>query len=161
MKKLSYFFSCCIFGFWTTGVLAQAGNVAAGGDATGSGGSVSFSIGQVNYVSGSDANFNIIQGNQQPFEISVVDVSEKELNNPTAFIYPNPTKDKIILKVENAASKNFSFQLYDENGKLLLYNKAEAEETIVDISEFAVAKYFLKLVDNKTEIKTFKIIKLY
>ena len=63
---------------------------AIGGTATGSGGSVSYTIGQIvfNIFSGSDGT--IAQGVQQPYEISII----KENSENTSFeitVYPNPT----------------------------------------------------------------------
>jgi hypothetical protein len=54
---------------------------------------------------------------------------------------------------------NFSYQLYDLNGKLLENKKLEKCETIISMDELARSVYFLKVIDNKTEVRTFKIVK--
>jgi hypothetical protein len=52
-----------------------------------------------------------------------------------------------------------SFQLYDVNGKLLTNQKITSAETIIQMEAFAKGNYFLKVLDNTSEVKTFKIIK--
>jgi hypothetical protein len=49
---------------------AQTGIAAGGGNATGSGGSVSYSIGQVFYMMNTGTTGSVLQGVQQPWEIS-------------------------------------------------------------------------------------------
>ncbi len=51
---------------------AQQTPVAAGSNATGSGGTVAYSVGQVIYTTNSSGSGTVTQGVQQPFEISAV-----------------------------------------------------------------------------------------
>jgi hypothetical protein len=73
--------------------------------------------------------------------------------------FPNPTFDNLILKVESTITKSLSYQLFDLNGKLLAAQKLEGGETKVAMNHYAAATYFLKILDNNNNIKTFKIIK--
>ncbi len=73
--------------------------------------------------------------------------------------YPNPTIDFLTLKVENYNNENISFQLYDLSGILIQNKKLEGNETHISMNHLVPATYFLKVVENKKEIKTFKIIK--
>lgn len=66
MKKIVLFLGCCLLGWGTTDLLAQQGNVTAGGVATGAGGSASYSIGQLDYLSASGSGGSLNQGLQQP-----------------------------------------------------------------------------------------------
>ena len=50
-----------------TGLLAQQNSVSAGGDVSGSGGTVSFSVGQIDYLSITGAGGSVAQGVQQPY----------------------------------------------------------------------------------------------
>ena len=51
-------------------IMAQQAINASGANATGSGGSVSYSVGQVLYTTNSGSNGSSAQGVQQPYEIS-------------------------------------------------------------------------------------------
>lgn len=66
MKKIVLFLGCCLLGWGTSDLLAQRGNVAAGGFSTDAGGSVSYSIGQVDYLSATGSGGSLNQGLQQP-----------------------------------------------------------------------------------------------
>jgi hypothetical protein len=66
MKKIILFLGCCLLGWGATGLFAQQGNTAAGGQADGPGGTVSYSIGLVNFISATGASGSVTQGVQHP-----------------------------------------------------------------------------------------------
>ena len=83
--------------FFSVSSQAQEAIPTAGGEATGSGGTVSYTVGQVNYQTASGTNGSISEGVQQPFEISVTstnDISGVSLNVKA---YPNPTQGEVWL----------------------------------------------------------------
>jgi hypothetical protein len=59
-----------LFGFLIPKAHSQSAIVVAGGDATGTGGKVSYSVGQIAFTYASGTNGSVTQGVQQPFEIS-------------------------------------------------------------------------------------------
>jgi len=63
-------FVCLMLALPASGAYAQQGNIAAGGDATGAGGSMSYSIGQVDYLYYSSDQGNLSFGLQQTWPIS-------------------------------------------------------------------------------------------
>ena len=92
--------------FGLTGIYAQETLNAAGGSASGSGGTTSYSIGQVVYNTVSGVDGSIIQGVQQPYEISVVTGLKETLGiDLTCGVYPNPTSSFVKLMIRDF-SKN-------------------------------------------------------
>jgi hypothetical protein len=148
-----------LLGLGLTGLQAQETIPATGGNASGSGGTVSYSVGQVVYTTNTGANGSVAQGVQQPFEISVVTGIEQTAINLVISAYPNPTTDFLQLKVESEKLKDLSFQLYNMQGKLLQNKKIEGNETSIVMSSLVPATYFVKVVQGNKEVKTFKIIK--
>ena len=146
-----------------TGLKAQETIPATGGNASGSGGSVSYSVGQVVYTTYTGTNGTLSQGVQQPFEISVVtaiEVAKVISLNCTAF--PNPTTNYLTLKVDSSVSlsaRSSSYQMYDISGKLLENKKITGIETSISMNDLVPATYFLKVTFNNKVIKIFKIIK--
>jgi len=139
---------------------AQEAESAAGGDITGSSGSVSYTLGQVVYTSINGSAGIITQGVQQPFEILVVNgIKEAEDINLKCSVFPNPANEFLNLRVESYTLENLSFQLYDMNGKLLENKKIEGIETSISMKNLVPATYILKVIDDNKEIKIFKIIK--
>jgi hypothetical protein len=149
-----------LLGLGLTGLYAQEAIPASGGDATGSGGSLSYSYGQVVYFTNTGTNGSVIEGVQQPYEISIV-TGIQQASDIKLFctVYPNPATDLLTLEVEIADNENLFYQLYEINGKLLVRKKLIDTKTIISMANLAPATYFLKITDNQKVIKTFKIIK--
>ncbi len=152
-------FSALFFlGLGLTNLQAQKSVPASGGDASGSGGTVSYTVGQVIYTTNTGTNGSMAQGVQQPYEISVVaGIADANGTNLILSAYPNPATEYIKLKADK--TENLTYQLYDISGKLLENRKIEDSETNIIMSHFDNAIYFLKISDNTKEVKTFKIIK--
>lgn len=149
-----------LLGLGSTGLYAQQAIPSSGGNALGSGGSVSYTIGQVVYTTNNGTNGSAAQGVQQPYEISVVTgLIEANGIKLICSAYPNPASQYVRLKIENHKTENLTYQLYDDSGKLLENRKVEGNETTIDMSKLVIATYFLKLSESNQAIKTFKIIK--
>ncbi len=143
-----------------TGLQAQTSVNATGGNAFGSGGSVSFSVGLLGYTTNTGTNGSVAQGVQQPYEISVITGIEKAQGiQLSVSAYPNPTNNFLQLKVENEKLYDLTFQLYDMNGRHLQSEKIIEAETSIDMSNLVTATYFVKVKLNDKVLKVFKIIK--
>ncbi len=154
-----------LLGLGLTGLQAQESVNATGGNASGSGGTVAYSVGQAVYSTNIGANGTVAQGLQQPFEISVVSgIEEAKGIQLTVSAYPNPTTDFLTLSISEFDISKLSYQLYNMNAKLLENKKIESNQTSIVMSNLLPSTYFLKVVQTKhassqQEIKTFKIIK--
>lgn len=161
MKHKRLKLSALLFlGLGLTGLQAQESVNATGGDALGSGGSASYSVGQVVYTTNTGTNGSVAQGVQQAFEISVVTgLEEAKGINLSVSAYPNPTTDYLTLEVKDVELLNLHFQMYDMNGKLLQNEKITGNQTSIVMSNLVPATYFVKVIQGNKEFKTFKIIK--
>jgi hypothetical protein len=156
--KILYFLFLC--GFYSALTSGQEAKLTTGGVASGSGGSASYSIGQVVYTTNQGATGSVAQGVQQPYEISVVTgIDEARGIIVMVSAYPNPASEYVKLKVENYTLEKLCFQLYDAKGNLLKTKKVESNETNIDLSKLSPSSYILKVNEGNKEIKTFKIIK--
>lgn len=165
MKHSNFLFWLILFcGFGTAGLHAQETILAAGGDASGSGGSISISVGQIANTTSTGTNgYSVAFGVQQPYEISVIiGVEEDEGVSTECLVYPNPVKDHLTLKIDAPSEYNIEsmeYRLYDLKGNLLQKNKLVDPETFISMTKLVPATYFLKITDTEKEIKIFKIIK--
>lgn len=153
--QIKLFFLVILFSFSTT--YSQKSIVATGGKATGTGGTASFSVGQISYKS---PNGNIVSdGVQQPYEIATLGKSHFENISLEMNVFPNPAADELRLKIgEN--EEVLSYQLFDINGKSLSDAKKIIEnETIINLTNFDKGIFFLKINSTNQTLKTFKIIK--
>jgi len=69
-------FACLLCLIAINGIYSQQGNLAAGGDATGAGGSMGYSIGQVDYLMYSSDQGNLSFGLQQPWTYTIPPIYE-------------------------------------------------------------------------------------
>jgi hypothetical protein len=146
--------------FGITGIHAQESIPASGGNAVGSGGSVTYTVGQLVYTTNTGVNGSVAHGVQQAFEISTISWVEQGVGiNLICTVYPNPTTDFLTLKVEDIKTENLIYRLYSISGRLLESKKIESSETSIAMINFNPATYFLKVSDGIKEVKTFKIIK--
>jgi len=137
---------------------AQQNTVSSGGEATGSGGTASYSTGQTDYITTSGSGGTTTQGVQQPYEIFIATGVEETGIVLQASVFPNPAENHIILTVENPESE-MNFYLYDNNGKLVKQEKIISKQTKIVLTEISNGIYFLRINNNEKEIKSFKIIK--
>ncbi|MBE0646498.1 MAG: T9SS type A sorting domain-containing protein [Bacteroidales bacterium] len=138
---------------------AQESIVAAGGTATGTGGSVSYSVGQVAYTNNSNGTGSVNQGVQQPFEFFIVGLDENKEITLSMIVYPNPTNDFITLKLNSEPSERMLYQLFDFNGRLLQHQQIISKETLIPMRNLPVGTYLLSISDDGKTVKKFKIIK--
>lgn len=141
------------------GLHAQESATAAGGEATGATGTVSYSVGQTVYTTATGTNGSVAQGVQQPYEISVVTGINETTINLGMSVYPNPTTNFLSLKVENEKLEKLSYKLIDLQGKVIEIKKVTANNSTIKMTELPKATYLLKVVKNNQVVKTFKIIK--
>lgn len=161
MKRIFLLASCALIGCSQWGLFAQQGLVGSGGNATGTGGTVSFSVGQIDYASATGTNGNVIQGLQQPFEISEVGISEIKGIDLYSAVYPNPSQGMLVLTVNNLEFDNLNYQVFDQLGRLLEQKRIDNTETTINLSNNPNAKYILKISNNNEELKTYQILKQY
>jgi opacity protein-like surface antigen len=154
---------------------------SSGGNASGSEGTVSYSIGQAFYATKTGSNGSVAEGVQQAFEISEINTfSEQWLNELSVSVYPNPANEFLILKIGFSPSivyGKFSYYLFDLNGKLLENKMISGFETELDMRKYKSGIYFIRVTNSNTDrhinllktsypdevqnslSKTFKIIK--
>lgn len=144
-----------------TGLNAQETISSTGGEASGDGGSVSYTIGQLVYSTLTGTNNNsIFQGVQLPFEISVVSgISEADEINLEVLVYPNPATDFVILKIDDVAEDQYMAFMYNINGRLIKNIEITDSETQIVMHDLISSIYFIKVIKDEKEVKVFKIIK--
>jgi hypothetical protein len=145
--------------FWAGTTQAQFSVNSTGGDASGSGGSVAFSIGQVVYTTNTTNSGSIAQGVQHSYQINSLGINESTLKfSITAF--PNPTSENLILNMVDYNNEKLTFALIDIRGKAIINEKIISHQTKINMTNLPSATYFIDIVNEANEIiQSFKIIK--
>lgn len=144
---------------WTGLAQAQESVNTTGGDATGSGGTAAYSVGQVVYTTNTGASGTVSQGVQQAYEIFTVGIKETELNISLS-VFPNPTADNLTLQISDYNNEKLSYQLFDMQGKQLSNGQIVAQQTQINMNSLPTATYFINVVNQENKkVQSFKIIK--
>ena len=144
---------------WAGLAQAQESTNASGGDATDSGGSVAYSVGQVVYTTNMGSNGSVAQGVQHAYEIFTLGV-EKTAMNISLTAFPNPTTENLILQISDYNNQKLSYQLFDMQGKQLSNGQIVAQQTQINMNSLPKATYFVNIVNQENKkVQSFKIIK--
>ena len=149
-----------VTGFLSAGFAqAQQSANAAGGDATGGGGTVAYSVGQVVYTSNNSPSGTVSQGVQQAYEIFLIGINETELNSSLS-VFPNPILDNLTLQISDFNKEKLSYLLFDTEGKLLTNGQVIEKQTQINTASLPPATYFIKVLNQENkQVESFKIIK--
>jgi hypothetical protein len=155
-RKLKLSLLTLVFGL--TGK-AQISTNATGGDATGTGGSVAYSVGQIVYTTNTGATGQVSQGVQQPYEIFSAGMNETETIILLS-IFPNPTLDQLTLQISDLNDKQLSYQLLDIQGKILKVEKLTSKNTQIEMSNLPVAFYIINVYEEAKLVQMFRVNKI-
>jgi hypothetical protein len=159
MTLLKKFFLIASVFLVTQFAQAQEAIPVSGGLAAGSGGSVSYTVGQVFYTTNQAATGVVSQGVQHPFEFQTLSNPALTTVKLTAVTYPNPTKDFIILKITDTVIHDLRYTLFDVTGKSILSDAITASSTAIQMKHLAIGAYVLKVIQKNKPLKSFKILK--
>lgn len=158
MKKL---YLLIIFIAVSTLLFSQQSINACGGVASGIGGNSSYSVGQVFYQTNIGSNVSVLEGVQQPYEISVLTKIEENIQEISINVYPNPFTDLLQIDVNSfvLGQGEMCYRIIDLNGGLISNDKITDVKTEVQLKDLSPSTYFLTISKNSKDIITYKIIK--
>ena len=141
---------------------AQSNVITSGANGNGAAGSVSFTIGQLDYINANSTAGDINQGVQQPFEIyKVTGLDDMQLAGLDIQISPNPSFGAMTLLINGASfeQKKLSYSIQSINGDRLTYQSITNRQTPIKLEHLAAATYFLTIYAEQVKIATYKIVK--
>jgi hypothetical protein len=144
---------------WAGLAQAQESANSSGGDATGSGGTAAYSIGQVVYTTNTGSSGSLAQGVQHAYEIFTVGIKETELSIALT-VFPNPTTENLTLQISDYSNQKLTYKLFNVQGKQLSNGHITAKQTEINTSSLPAATYFIYVVNQENiKVQTYKIIK--
>jgi hypothetical protein len=139
--------------------MSQAGLSAGGGNASNAGASVSYTIGQLDYVNQSNSNGSFNQGVQQPFEFFTIVSIEEAGSIEGLSIYPNPTRGEIFVNL-NTAKEKVVLRVYDALGKFIFTQTLSTPQNRLELGALANGAYYIHFnSENGKQNEVIKIIK--
>jgi len=153
------------FAFWATmlcaySLQAQQSTTAAGGEASSTNGTVSFSVGQVNYEAFENQDgISVSAGVQQSYQVFTGNDEITSGLNVNLVVFPNPTRDLITLRIDELPNETLYYHLFDNTGKTLLTRQITSTDSFIDMARWPVATYHLRVMSKDALVKSFKIVK--
>jgi hypothetical protein len=143
------------FGFSSFGQNALS---AAGGHFKTSGGSTSFTVGQVAYVLKNGTGSYLNEGIQQVYTKKTTPIEElvylKEVQ-----LYPNPTQETMTLILSSKEDVQVRFTIMDYLGKEIRNGNILSEKSEISLRDLPAGNYFISL-KSKKENRIFKMVKI-
>ncbi len=158
MRKLIFIFCLCSSGMIQLN--AQRNLVAGGGTLYGPGGSQSYTVGQIDFITLQGPGGVITEGVQQPYSTKVISGTRETGIDLNAVVYPNPTSDFVELTVNSHLDDNLNYKLVDLYGRVLTKDKITGPVTRIDMASLSGGLYYLMINQDDGVIKTFQIIDL-
>lgn len=144
---------------WAGLAQGQESTNASGGNITGSGGSVAYSIGQVVYTTSTGSTGKAAQGVQHTYEIFTL-VNEEPALRISLTVFPNPTTENVTLQISDYNNEKLMYQLFDLQGRQLSNAQITAQQTRINMNSLPAAVYFIHVVNQEhKKIQSFKIVK--
>lgn len=160
MKKIIFGFGLLLFmGFGSVQLQAQQAVVPAGGNASGSSGSVSYTVGQVFYQTKEGPSAYATEGVQQPFEIFNLTSVEDIEHSPGISIFPNPTSDYLIIELDESVNRSMNYAVFDVSGKQVDNQLLSGIRTAIPTADLSSGTYFIAIFREGEKINTFKVVK--
>ena len=140
-------------------VNAQNSVLAGGGNSTGTGGSISYSLGYIANLDGSSVDGTLNSGLQQPYEISVITGVKNTEINLSIKSYPNPVSNFLVINIGNTSLKNLNYNIMTLDGKVVRRGIIQSIQTTLNFTGFKNDVYVLNVYTGQQKVKSFKIIK--
>ncbi len=144
----------CFLLLQSQSAFSQQGEVVTGGDISGISGSVSFTIGQIDYISFGNT-MNISEGLQQVYD-KLIDIVDDKIS---ITIWPNPVMNQLHIQVMDPVGSGIMFQLFTIDGMLLESSITSGNQIVIGMKKYAAAMYILRVTHVKKTV-SFKTIKI-
>ena len=142
-------FAVLISCFTICSVLAQSNIVTAGGDAASASGSVSYSIGQIDFQYSSSVDYSVSEGVQQAYSfdtaLSIDDIKyEFQLS-----IWPNPSADEMNIEFTTSYELPLSLVITDVKGAIVGNRSVTRGQYSFNVDTWAAGTYYVNLSNGE------------
>jgi hypothetical protein len=154
MRAIPFVLLCFVF----SNIQSQEVVLVSGGNAVGSGGTSSYSVGQTIQTTINGSNGSVIQGIQFYIEsetLTIIDLATNlEINT-----YPNPTSSILNLRIDGLNDYKLSYKLFNLIGVIVSQGHITNNNKTINLENLPSATYMLQVENKSKALKTFKIIK--
>jgi hypothetical protein len=160
MNRVHHFCACLLFLLISGISTAQAQHslLSSGATAVHASGSVSYSVGQMNYTNATQSAGSLQQGVQQPWILLPSPVWEP-LSDFNLTVFPNPAGNHLYLTGSSVPVQGY-LELFSMQGSLLRREEIRPRyAAALSLQGLPSGSYFLKIYSHQTLIHTATLIK--
>jgi hypothetical protein len=158
-----YFIACLFLSFLLGvygNVTAQSALVSYGGDVSNATGSVSVTVGQIDYLQAVGPDGAVNEGVQQPWEWFPLSTPGIDNPFPEIQLVPNPATSMVNIRFEESYPHPVKLYLKDMNGRLLFESEWQpADAAQIFLANYPNAPYLVELEIKGFPKKVFNLIK--
>lgn len=132
-------------------LISTSGNSHQNGDMQ-----ITWSLGELMIETFSSPGNSLTQGFNQP-QLTVTNVQANELAEINVLLYPNPTHSFINIQLDEY--RDTKFYIYTIDGRLLVSEKIASDITTIDLQQFNSGIYLVKILHDRSLLKTYQVIK--
>lgn len=148
----------CVSIILSKNISAQQSVNSSGATSNSAGGSVSYSVGQIDYVNTDLSGASASLGVQQVYPLLGVNTNEESAVKISVF--PNPTTEVLKLSASDFDQETLTYRILDFQGKVVAEGAIIGSETLIGVEALQASNYLLNIVNKQNkQIATFKIIK--
>lgn len=148
--------ACILIGALTS---AQQAILPAGHDVAGTSGTLSYSIGQIDFRFVADGTGSMAQGVQQPYEWLLLAVDAAAGGAIQAALLPNPAMEQATIALTGAFASPLRYELRDTQGRLLRQGSIATSSITLPLSGLPPAAYHVCVLEADRPLSTFQLIK--
>jgi hypothetical protein len=119
---------------------------------------MSFSVGQVAYVSKKVLSFDVHEGVQQVY-VKTITTTKEFGAIKDVYLYPNPASEVITLLFSNAESRPIQYSLTDHVGRDIKNGMIGSEKTELSLKNLPSGNYLL-ILTSQIEKRVFNVVKM-
>jgi hypothetical protein len=139
-------------------ILAQSALSASGNQITGSGGAMSFTVGQVVFSSKPGTSGKVNEGVQQVYPAKITPVNEL-VHLREVLLFPNPTDDLLTIQISDINPERIAFKVLDSSGKEINSGLFQFPQTTISFRGLPPGTYHIFLKTH-SEFRPFKVVKI-
>ena len=150
--SFAIFLSCTFNSFGQNAVSTTGGHIKS------TGGSTSFTVGQLAYVLKKGNGPYLNEGVQQVYTKKTTPIEELVYLKDVQ-LYPNPTQETMTLILSSKEDVQVRYAIMDYLGKEIRIGNIISEKSEISLKDLPSGNYFISL-KSKKEIRIFKMVKI-
>jgi len=119
-------------------------------------GSITYTLGQIDFISLENRGVWMNQGVQQPYFSMIDPVIEPE----GCIVFPNPTTGFLLINLSDANEISVRYQIYSTTGALIGSGENIRTTDKIDISNMLPGIYIIKIISEKSKVWECMIVKI-